>query len=128
MKLDAFVQTSPTTARVIDYKTGRRHGNEVKHTEQGQVYQLATFMRFPELQHITVEFWYVDHDETDIKTYDRTMGTAYFEKYDRRFDAVTSCTDFKPNPNAFSCKWCAYKGNACEFGVTGVPNSKLYRR
>jgi RecB family exonuclease len=122
MKLDAFAQTSPTTARVIDYKTGKRYGNEVKHTEQGQVYQLATFLRFPELEAITVEFWYVDIGEKDIKHYTRAQGAAYFDKYNNRFAAVTGCAEFPPNPNAFSCKWCPYKGNACEYGVTGVPS------
>lgn len=123
MKLDAYVQTSPTTARVIDYKTGKRHGNEVKHTEQGQVYQLATLLRFPELEHVTVEFWYVDLGEKDVKQYSRAQGAAYFDKYNDRFVAMTDCTDFPPNPNAFSCKWCPYKGNACEYGVTGMPSA-----
>lgn len=123
MKLDAFAQTSPTSARVIDYKTGKRYGNEVKHTEQGQVYQLATFLRFPELEQISVEFWYVDLGEKDIKQYSRAQGMAYFDKYNNRFMSITDCTDFKPNPNAFSCKWCPYKGNACEYGVAGVPSA-----
>ena len=118
MKLDAMVMTSPTTARVIDYKTGKRFGNEVKHTEQGQVYQLGTFLRFPELEHVTVEFWYTDLPDKDIKSYSRTQGTAYFDKYHNRFQAVTDCEEFKPNPNAFSCMWCPYKGNACEFGIS----------
>ena len=122
MKLDAFVHTTPTTARVIDFKTGKRYGNEVKHTEQGQIYQLATFLRFPELEHITVEFWYTDLGEKDIKQYTRAQGAAYFDKYNNRLSAMTDCTDFPPNPNAFSCKWCPYKGNACEYGLTGVPS------
>lgn len=122
MKLDAMVKTSPTTARVIDYKTGKRYGNEVKHTEQGQIYQLATFLRFPELEHVTVEFWYTDLGERDIKEYTRFQGTSYFDKYDRRLSAVTECDEFKPNPNAFSCKWCPYKNNACEHGLGNVPS------
>lgn len=131
MKLDAFVLTSPTSARVIDYKTGKRYGNEVKHTEQGQVYQLATFLRFPELEDITVEFWYIDLGEKDIKQYSRFQGVSYFDKYNNRFSAMSDCEEFKPNPNAFSCKWCPYKGNACEYGVTGMPangaSQKRYR-
>lgn len=124
MKLDAYVETTPETARVIDYKTGKRQGNEVKHTEQGQIYQLATFLRFPNLQHITVEFWYTDLGEKDIKQYSRVQGAAYFDKYHKRLSAVTECDDFSPNPNAFSCKWCPYRGNACEYGVSGVPSGK----
>lgn len=119
MKLDAFVLTTPTTARVIDYKTGRRMGNEFKHTEQGQIYQLATFLRFPELEHIVVEFWYVDINEKDIKQYSRAQGASYFDKYHDRLSAVTDCVEFPPNPNVYTCKWCPYKGNACEYGFTG---------
>lgn len=128
MKLDAFVQTSPTTARVIDYKTGKRFGNEVKHTEQGQIYQLATFLRFPELEALTVEFWYVDLGERDVKNYTRQQGVGYYDKYHARFSAVTECVDFPPNPNAFSCKWCPYRGNACEYGVAPAKPSTFPHR
>ena len=118
MKLDAMVDNGDGTARVIDYKTGKRYGNEIKHTEQGQVYQLATFLRFPEIDHITVEFWYTDLGEVDTKQYSRAQGVSYFDKYNSRFLGVTTCSDFPPNPNAFSCKWCPYNGNACEHGVS----------
>lgn len=125
MKLDALVISEDgTCARVIDYKTGRRQGNEIKHTEQGQIYQLATFLRFPEIDHITVEFWYTDIGETDIKVYARAQGTQYFDKYNNRLLAISTCTDFKPNPNAFSCKWCPYNGNACEYGVSPNPQNR----
>lgn len=121
MKLDAMVKTSDVTARVIDYKTGRRAGNEVKHTEQGHIYQLATFLRFPELEEIVVEFWYLDLGEKDIKRYNRAQGVSYFDKYHNRLKAISDCEEFNPNPNAFTCKWCAYRGNACEYGATGIP-------
>lgn len=119
MKLDAFVRVSDTHARVIDYKTGKRFGNEVKHTEQGQLYQLASFLKFPELETIDVEFWYTDQGEgsTMENTYTRTQGTAYFNKFHNRGSAITDAEEFPPNPNAFSCKWCPYLGGACKFGV-----------
>ena len=121
MKLDALeLNEDKTHATVIDYKTGKRHGNEIKHTEQGQIYQLATFLRYPDLQDITVEFWYTDLGEKDVKHYSRLQGTQYFNKYNDRLLAVTTCADFPPNPNAFSCRWCPYNGNACEHGV--APN------
>ena len=116
MKLDALVLEG-TKARVIDYKTGKRYGNEVKHTEQGQIYQLGAFMRYPDLENIDVEFWYVDLGEKDVKKYTRTQGMAYFDKYHNRLLAMSTCTEFKPNPNAYSCKWCPYRGNACEYGI-----------
>lgn len=119
MKLDALVLSEDKLhARVIDYKSGKRHGNEIKHTEQGQIYQLATFLRYPEIQDITVEFWYTDLGEVDVKQYSRLQGTQYFDKYNNRLLAISTCTEFTPNPNAFSCRWCPYNGNACEFGVS----------
>lgn len=117
MKLDAFVDYGNGVGRVIDYKTGKRFGNEIKHTEQGQVYQLASFLRFHNLEHLYVEFWYTDLGEKDVKEYSRAQGVSYFDKYNQRFLEVTNCEDFEPNPNAFSCKWCPYNGNACEYGV-----------
>lgn len=125
MKLDALVLSDDKShARVIDYKTGKKHGNEIKHTEQGQIYQLATFLRYPQVQDITVEFWYTDLGEKDIKNYSRLQGTQYFNKYNDRLLAISTCTDFKPNPNAFSCRWCPYNGNACEHGVSPNPNRR----
>jgi hypothetical protein len=121
MKLDALVRPDATSARVIDYKTGRRMGNEVKHTEQGQLYQLGAFLRIPELTDITVEFWYVDLGEYEIKQYTRAQGMAYFDKYQKRLQAMSDCTEFKPNPNVYSCKWCPYRGNACEYGIEAAP-------
>jgi len=120
MKLDAFVQVSKTHGRVIDYKSGKVYGNEVKHTEQGQLYQLATFLKFPDLETIDVEFWYIDHgpDHDMINSYTREQGTLYFDKYHKRGAAMTDCTDFKPNPNVYSCRWCPYNGDACEFGIS----------
>jgi hypothetical protein len=126
MKLDNLcfddVPAQATHARVIDYKSGKKFGNEVKHTEQGQVYQLATFLRFPQIDHITVEFWYTDIGEVMKQEYSRKQGVSYFDKYNNRFLAVTNETVFTPNPNAFSCKWCPYLGNECKAGV--VPQKK----
>jgi RecB family exonuclease len=119
LKLDAFVNHGDGTGLVIDYKTGRRAGNEVKHTEQGQLYQLVTFMRYPELERLDVEFWYTDlaSDNVDHKTYTREQGLQYIEKFEKRGIAITSCVEFNPNPNKFSCRWCPYLGNACDKGI-----------
>jgi len=120
MKLDAFVQETPTHARVIDFKTGRKYGNEIKHTEQGQLYQLGAFLKFPDLETINVEFWYTDQgaDSATELHFTRANGTAYFDKFHKRGSNLTDATEFPPNPNAYSCKWCPYLHGACTFGVS----------
>lgn len=118
LKLDALVFLSPTEAVAIDYKTGKRFGNEVKHNEQLQLYQLVTFLRYPKLETIHVELWYLDVDELVTVTYTRNQGLRFRRSFENRGDAMTTCTEFPPNPNIFSCKWCPYKGTEhCDKGV-----------
>lgn len=120
MKLDAMVMHDETTATVIDYKTGRKFGNEVKHGEQLQLYQLATFMRYPQLQTVYAELWYLDQNEVTSQKFSRAMGLRYRDKFTRRGNALTSCEVFPPNPNKFTCKWCQYgpwNGGQCPEGV-----------
>lgn len=121
-KLDVFVHISETEGRAIDYKTGKKYGNEVKHMEQLQLYQLLSFMRFPDLEKITVELWYIDQgpEFNTTMTFTREQGLRFFESFNNRGIAMTTCENFPPNPNIYSCKWCMYgpKGSGhCPVGV-----------
>jgi hypothetical protein len=120
IKLDALVHMSSEHAVVVDYKTGKLYGNEIKHAEQGQLYQLAAFLRYPELQHIDVEFWYTDINEITHIRYRRDQGVRFFNGFNQRAIKMTEAKDFPPSPNIFSCKWCPYgpKGSGhCTVGV-----------
>lgn len=127
-KLDAIVHWSETHATVIDYKSGRIYGNEIKHGEQMQLYQLNSFMRFPELETVDTELWYLDHGEVRKQTFTRQQGLRFKSNFDRRGRDITTRTSFPPNPNAFSCQWCSYGPwgtGHCKVGVkkgwTGEP-------
>lgn len=132
MKADAVYFLHTKHAVVIDYKTGKRYGNELKHGEQVQLYAIATFIRNPDLEQITVELWYLDIDELHGQTYTRPEALRYVQPFDRRATKLTTCTEFPPNPNLFTCKWCPYgpaKGGQCEYGtVPGQSPIQLYRR
>lgn len=120
LKLDALYFISDTEAVAIDYKTGRKFGNEVKHAEQLQLYQLVTFMRYPQLELLHTELWYLDQDELTTMTYRRDQGLRFQHKWNQRAKAMMTAVDFPPNPNVFSCKYCMYgpKGSGvCERGV-----------
>ena len=120
IKLDAFVRLSPTHAVVIDYKTGKKFGNEIKHAEQTQLYQLAAFLRYPELETIDVELWYTDQDDLTHMKYTRSQGMRFFQNFNQRGIAMTSAEEFPPSPNVFACKWCPYgpRGTGdCDKGV-----------
>lgn len=108
MILDARVQLDTTHAVVIDYKTGKKSGNEVKHADQMSLFQLGTFMRYPELETVTVELWYLDQDDLTRQVYTRAQGLRHLKAWNRRGIAITTCEDFKPNANKYTCQWCRF--------------------
>lgn len=118
LKLDAFVHLSPTEGVAIDFKTGKRFGNELKHGEQVQLYQLVSFLRFPDLQTITTELWYTDQDELSSMRFTRAQGLRFLANYERRGRAMTEATEFPAKPNQFNCKWCPY--NTAEHCAKGI--------
>lgn len=122
LKLDVLVFHDDFTATVIDYKSGKKFGNEVKHGEQLQLYQLVTFLRYPKLETVYAELWYIDIGEVTSVRYTRQQGLKFQSNFTRRGHKQTTCTDFPANPNKFSCKWCAYgpwEGGTghCQVGV-----------
>jgi hypothetical protein len=120
LKLDVLVRVSPTQAIVIDYKSGKKWGNEVKHAQQLQLYALVTFLRHPELEEIDAELWYVDVSETTRQTFTRRQGLVHKTPFDRRGSRLTSCTEWPANPNKYACQWCLYgpeHSGHCQVGV-----------
>jgi len=132
MKLDACVHIDKKTSCVIDFKTGKRYGNEIKHGEQTLLYGLAEAIREPHVENITVELWYLDLDELVSTVYTRAQLIKYLPSFEKRGLRLTDATEFPANPNIFSCKWCPYgpaKGGQCTYGVLpGDDAMKQYRR
>lgn len=109
LKADAVVYLSKHHAAVVDYKTGKRFGNELKHAEQLQLYALAVLLREPDVEHVTAELWYLDQNEIATCETSRQHGMRALKGFDNRARKMTTATTFHPNPNAYSCKWCPYK-------------------
>jgi RecB family exonuclease len=108
LKLDALVFHDEKTATVIDYKTGKKFGNEVKHSEQTQLYQLVSFLRYPKLETVFAELWYIDLGEVSSVRFTRQQGLKFKSNFDRRGTKMTRNTDWSHNANKYSCKWCPY--------------------
>ena len=120
LKLDALAFLTPTEAVAIDYKTGKRFGNEIKHGEQLNLYALVTFLRFPMLETVHTELWYLDVDWLERKTFTREQSMRFKANWDKRGNTITTNTEWSANPNIHSCKWCPYKGTEhCPEGVLG---------
>ena len=122
VKIDYKVTMDPTWVVIIDLKTGKKNGNEIKHAEQTQLYTVATVMRFPEIQRVTTELWYADQDDLTRVEYTRDQALRFFKAWNEHGFAITQETEFKPNPNKFSCQYCRFSpkngGNGvCPVGV-----------
>lgn len=116
MKLDVFWRQSDTSATIIDWKTGKRFGNELKHTGQGQVYAIGAFERYPELEFVEVAFEYLDDKSRLVKHYTRKQMIPLRKMLEGRAIKMTSATDFRPSPASYNCKWCSVKAD-CEWAV-----------
>lgn len=107
-KLDIMVRTSETSALVVDIKTGRKDGNELKHGEQLRLYALDTAMRYPDIEDITTELWYVDKDDITSQTFTRTQALKFMPGFKKRGDEITSCESWPANPSIWTCRYCMY--------------------
>ena len=120
IKLDAYVQEDKTAARVIDYKTGKKIGNEISHSQQCLLYAIAAFMRNPELEYVNSELWYLDQDQTSIMPYTREEALLFLPNIHERAIVMTTAETFDPNPSKNNCKWCSYKKGPepqCQWGA-----------
>jgi len=109
--LDTRVRLAAATRLVVDYKTGKKDGNEVKHADQGQLYMVTEFAADPKLQTVWVEFWYLDLNVITKVRYTRQHYEAYKASFTKRGSRMTSATFFPPSPSRRNCRYCPYRSS-----------------
>jgi CRISPR/Cas system-associated exonuclease Cas4 (RecB family) len=122
IKMDAELKTDDM-ALIIDYKTGKRRYNEVKHAEQMQLYQIAFFKKHPDINKLRTELWYLDLGEVHGMNYTRKQGMVFQRTYDRRAKKMLRDKQFTPTPSQYACRFCPYgqgknKTGHCQMDVT----------
>lgn len=122
IKLDAMEHETKTSAIVTDWKTGKKMGNEMKHTKQLQLYAIAAFLRYPDLQFIEGRMEYTDQASKNrlSKTWTRERAMLLLPSWTNAATAMTTQTVFQAKPNTSNCKFCPYhpdKGGQCVYGV-----------
>ena len=123
MKLDALRWHTPEHGLVIDYKSGRKFGNEVAHADQAMIYTVATFMRYPEAQLLDTSFWYLDQAEKSFpQRFTRKQAMTFLPRIADRATIMTSAVeeDFKPSPSIYNCRWCDFnREEGCDWRFIG---------
>lgn len=127
IKLDVCLFSSQgAKAYVIDYKTGKRYGNEIKHAEQTQLYALATAIRYPEVEEIITELWYTDQDEIAEMHFTREQALKFLKNWNNKMLRMTQAIEFPAKPNMYSCRYCPFKeGLIGKFGPEGTGHCSL---
>jgi CRISPR/Cas system-associated exonuclease Cas4 (RecB family) len=110
--LDLFYRSSvhPEYAKIFDWKTGKKASNIVKHVDQANIYALCTFLKFPDLEEIDVDFVYVDLNERLSTSYARERHVpSFLPKLEARIQKILDTKIFNPKPSQSHCRFCAYK-------------------
>ena len=105
----AIHSTDGRSAKYIDIKTGKYANNEIKHTQQLQLYALAGFKKHPTLETIDMALWYVDHDRIKSQTMQRAEVRVLEETFLQRSNRVLTDVTFTARPARFNCTYCSYK-------------------
>lgn len=114
MKLDVCV-IQGNKAVVVDHKTGNQY--PVKHAEQMMIYGTGTMMRYPEVEIVTTELWYLDKDDLASLTFRRPDMPRLVATFRSRTDKMLADRTFKPASHMYACNMCSYKAE-CEFSAT----------
>jgi RecB family exonuclease len=123
MKLDlGMLSDDETHIDIVDYKTGKKY--PPKHVQQGQLYAITAFARFPKLKTAKSAFWYLDNDDPEENTlvndYTRIKALILRDGFTARARSLTTAREFPPHTSSYACRFCPYgegrDGNShCEY-------------
>ncbi|NIT13205.1 MAG: hypothetical protein GTN99_02875 [Candidatus Dadabacteria bacterium] len=120
IKTDNTTFLSSTRAIIVDYKTGKMWGNEVKHAEQLELYGIGAFIKFPQLEEVIAELWYFDVNDLKRQVFTKQEAYRMLKSWDERNKNMTSCTSFPPKPSLHTCRYCPFgpmKSGHCKEGI-----------
>lgn len=96
------------TIEVIDWKTGKRWGNEVAHMQQMQLYTIGGFLWRPEARLVKSTLSYTKENRVVSRTTDRSALPLLLERWESRAHTMTNRMIFTPKPTRRNCRFCDY--------------------
>jgi len=108
VKIDADI-TEPTTATVIDFKTGKPWKDT---KDQSEIYAVAKMQRAKKIESVDVEFWYTDSGEVVPYFYSRIRDFKKLkQKWQARAQEMLAARTFPFTKNAYACKYCPFRSD-----------------
>jgi CRISPR/Cas system-associated exonuclease Cas4 (RecB family) len=111
---------APTLRLIIDYKTGRQYGNEVKHYQQMELYAIGDWCINPSDEVRTTELWYLDQKDIVVHEFRPEQLERGRAKLDEEVGRMMADKIHAPRPNKMNCKYCPFSPRgtgACAVGV-----------
>lgn len=114
VKKDVRVVVPNEFVIVGDWKTGKKHGNELDHFEQMTLYAVSEYVQDPGFPEYVVELQYLDQKETWSHTFKPHELEKHWARFDKDVAIMFNDTLFRPKPNIYNCRYCPFnkKNNA----------------
>ena len=96
-------------AQIVDWKSGKKQGNEVKHADQIKTYVISAFARFENLTHVSCLLRYTDVKEESIIEMTRGQAMPFVPRLEARIAKMLNDTLCYPNPSVNHCRYCPFK-------------------
>jgi hypothetical protein len=114
VKIDAEITDAPepkdvTELTQIDFKTGKPWAKDTE--VQSELYAVTGFLRFPKVDAVDVEFWYVDNGEVVPYVYTRNQYPELKKKWAARGRELIAARQFPPTNNSYNCKYCPFRSD-----------------
>lgn len=109
-----LLHLQPPVALVKDWKTGKEYDD---HYDQKEIYAIATFAAYPEIDTVKAIHVYLDLGRNTERVYARDQAAARRSFWEGRVARMSSERAYIPSPS-YSCRYCAFskeKGGPCKF-------------
>jgi hypothetical protein len=99
----------------VDYKTGKKYPE--KHDKSLELYVLAMFLVYPQLQTVMAGLWYLDIGEETTRDFDRSEMKSLIKQWENDTFKMLNDARFAAKPSDFACRYCHFskaKGGPCK--------------
>lgn len=107
VKKDVRILT-PTYSLTVDWKTGKKAGNEMDHFEQMKLYAVTEWLLHPGLPEYAVELQYLDQKDTWAHSFTPADLERHWAKFDQQVDIMMNDKVFRPKPSIPVCLYCPF--------------------
>ena len=112
VKADIVIGPVGDDLTIVDLKTGKQRD----YTKQLELYALAAFKQWPELQHVMAEVWYIDHGTVEAVEFNRGQEADLTAAWEAAVKPMLSDDIYAPRPGQY-CRWCHFRkmnGGPCK--------------